>query len=934
MRKISIQKFLLFFALMFTLNSVFAHGNQVGYCVLSNGFIRVYIEHWHGDLTVAQLQGNTINVTTTYGTTTINQNVNASGAVNNTSVNNLPGCTSNITVLSGCSGANKYNDWGYFDFAPAACGVPVAITINAGNTQVFDAECTNLYPVTVNATFNDNAPPVITCPVVNVTSCSPLSVNFSATVTDACDPNPTVTYSIAPGSVFNPGTTAVTVTATDNTGKTSTCTFNVNVTPPALNISATSNSPCIGGTLNLNVTTVTGATYLWTGPGGFTSTLPDPSIPNAQLSNSGNYTVKITSGVCVYTASVNATVNPNPTVSAGNDVTFCTGGVQLNAVATDPAPPQSGSKNVCIYDAPGGSGNCNFSANNLCGDGFTFLNGPVTSSPFTIAGATNITSMQVFFYWTCGNGNWTIQLNGVTVGNSGTFNNSVCSCTAPSSTYPASFTITGAQLNANWNFNGNNTITVITNNPGANAVAGYRAIVNYTSGGTYLWTPSAGLSSTSISNPIANPANTTTYTVTYTTAAGCSASDDVIVTKQCCIPPAITCPNNISVTNTAGQCGANVSFAATATGTTPTITYSDASGSFFPVGTTTVNATATNSCGTDACSFTVTVTDNEAPVITCLGNITTSNDAGVCGAKVTYTAPVGTDNCSGSTTTQTAGLPSGSTFPVGTTTNTFVVKDASGNTATCSFTVTVNDTEKPTIVCAPNQTVNSTSLSGAVVTFTAPVGKDNCPGATTTLTAGPASGSTFQIGTTTVTYTVTDASGNTATCSFTVTVKDPFCDRSPNNEKVYVCHNGNTVCVSVNALKAHLDHGDKLGECSWYGTSMPITSAASDNTAEIAINPESIKFGLPAEYKLSNYPNPFVGRSIIKYELPYDSRVSIKVYDVMGRVVSTLVDGEKRAGIYTVEFKSAANNGSLFYRIIAKSKNKLFEQTNKMTQLK
>jgi hypothetical protein len=55
---------------------------------------------------------------------------------------------------------------------------------------------------------------------------------------------------------------------------------------------------------------------------------------------------------------------------------------------------------------------------------------------------------------------------------------------------------------------------------------------------------------------------------------------------------------------------------------------------------------------------------------------------------VSYTPPVGTDNC-GSTTAQTAGLPSGSQFPVGTTTNTYTVTDASGNTASCSFAVTV-----------------------------------------------------------------------------------------------------------------------------------------------------------------------------------------------------------------------------------------------------
>ncbi|MFN8394955.1 MAG: HYR domain-containing protein [Bacteroidia bacterium] len=58
-------------------------------------------------------------------------------------------------------------------------------------------------------------------------------------------------------------------------------------------------------------------------------------------------------------------------------------------------------------------------------------------------------------------------------------------------------------------------------------------------------------------------------------------------------------------------------------------------------------------------------------------------------------------------TTQTAGLASGAAFPVGTTTNTFRVTDASGNSATCSFTVTISDSELPTITCPTNITGNN-----------------------------------------------------------------------------------------------------------------------------------------------------------------------------------------------------------------------------------
>ena len=93
--------------------------------------------------------------------------------------------------------------------------------------------------------------------------------------------------------------------------------------------------------------------------------------------------------------------------------------------------------------------------------------------------------------------------------------------------------------------------------------------------------------------------------------------------------------------------------------------------------------------------------------------------------------------------------------------------------SSASQTVTVNDTENPVISCPTDIVLEATCPLGANAVYTTPVGTDNCPGATTTRTAGLASGSTFPIGTTTVTHRVTDASGNTASCSFNVTVLTP-----------------------------------------------------------------------------------------------------------------------------------------------------------------
>jgi uncharacterized repeat protein (TIGR01451 family) len=263
--------------------------------------------------------------------------------------------------------------------------------------------------------------------------------------------------------------------------------------------------------------------------------------------------------------------------------------------------------------------------------------------------------------------------------------------------------------------------------------------------------------------------------------AGNTATKDVTFTVNDTTAPMISCPANIVTSNDPGSCSATVN-PGTATATdncdsTPTIvgTRSDNQplNAPYPKGTTIITWSATDDAGnTSSCNQSVTVNDTEAPTISCPANITKNNDPGVCGAVVTYTAPVGSDNCPGATTAQTAGLPSGSTFPVGTTTNTFEVTDSSGNKTSCSFTVTVNDVEKPVISCPSSQTLEPTCPSGAVGNWTAPVGTDNCPGAVTTRTAGPAPGSVFAAGTTTtITYTVNDAHGNSASCSFTITVK-------------------------------------------------------------------------------------------------------------------------------------------------------------------
>jgi hypothetical protein len=124
------------------------------------------------------------------------------------------------------------------------------------------------------------------------------------------------------------------------------------------------------------------------------------------------------------------------------------------------------------------------------------------------------------------------------------------------------------------------------------------------------------------------------------------------------------------------------------------------------------------------------------------------------------------------TVTQTTGLASGATFPVGVTTNTFVASDAFGNNNTCSFQVTVTDNEAPVISGLPSSTLtvnNDAGQCNAVVTWAAPTVTDNCSSIVTTQNHN--SGDVFPLGNTTVTYSSTDGT-NVTTTSFTVTVVD------------------------------------------------------------------------------------------------------------------------------------------------------------------
>ncbi len=719
---------------------------------------------------------------------------NQTGNVDATCNFSLPDYTGLATANDNCPGETVSQ-------APAAgtivgvgtTNVVLTVTDASGNT----ATCN--FDVVVSDATN----PTISCPG-NQTGNVDATCNFSipdytglATANDNC-PGETVSQAPAAGTIVGVGTTNVVLTVTDAAGNTATCNFDVvvsdatnptiscpgnqtgnvdascNFSLPDYTVLATANDNCPGVTVsqapaagtNVGVGT-TNVVLTVTDAAGNTATCnfdvvvsdatnPTISCPGNQT---GNVDATCNFSLPDYTGLATANDNcPGETVSQAPAAGTIVGVGTTNVVLT-------------VTDAAGNTATCNFDV--VVSD----ATNPTISCPGNQTGNVDATC------------NFSIpDYTGLATANDNCPGETVSQAPAAGTIVGAGttnvvLTVTDASGNtATCNFDvvvsdaTNPTISCPGNQTGNVDATCNFSIPDYTGlatandncpGETVSQAPAAG---TIVG------VGTTNVVLTVTDAAGNTATCNFDVVVSDATNPTISCPGN-QTGNVDATCNFSIpdyTGLATANDNCPgeTVSQAPAAGTIVGVGTTNVVLTVTDAAGNTAtCNFDVVVSDATNPTISCPGNQTGNVDA-TCNFSIPdYTGlATANDNCPGETVSQAPAA--GTIVGVGTTNVVLTVTDASGNTATCNFDVVVSDATNPTISCPGNQTGNV----DATCNFSLPdytglaTANDNCPGET--VSQAPAAGTIVGVGTTNVVLTVTDASGNTATCNFDVVVSD------------------------------------------------------------------------------------------------------------------------------------------------------------------
>lgn len=328
------------------------------------------------------------------------------------------------------------------------------------------------------------------------------------------------------------------------------------------------------------------------------------------------------------------------------------------------------------------------------------------------------------------------------------------------------------------------------------------------------------------------------------------------------------------------------------------------------VGSHTIPVQVTGDTGvTTSCNAIVIVSGGSGTgSLDCPADITQSSDPGSCGAVITYSVAT-PDICEGGggNLTQTGGLPSGSVFPVGTTVNSFVYDDGVNPPQTCSFEVTITDEEPPVAVCK-DITVVLDSQTGTATIAASDIddgSSDACGIAN--LEIDKNSFDCSDIGTNSVTLTVTDTNGNTAECVAIVTVTDQ-------DAPVIDCPDSQTIVLDPGTSHYVLPDYFGTGQASATDNcTAPVTEVSQDpapgtqltagvhtitlHAEDESGNSASCDFEITVEMGLGTqnpdlknlvlYPNP-AGQQLNLSNPSGIPLTNLFIYDLRGRIIKTV----------------------------------------------
>lgn len=563
----------------------------------------------------------------------------------------------------------------------------------------------------------DQALPAISIAAPTVLTCSALS-----TVLQASADLPLTTYlwagpdgfssTLPSPSVDVPGGYTLTATAANGCQSAASAVVTADQALPAISITAPTVLTCSAPSTVLQASADLPLTvYSWTGPNGFSSNLPNPSVDVP-----GEYTLTATAANgCKSMAIVDVLADqqapsasaPSPivlTCDAPSAVLHASAALPLTAYAWSGPGSFFSEKASPTVDVAGkyvvtvtGTNGCTATASvSVVAD----QQAPVASiAPAALACVPPSTVLSA-----------TVDLPGVTYAWSGP-NNFFSLQASPSVSVAGEYTV----------------VVTATNGCTASASASVTAPAPYTAFLVEIVHPdcpnqASGAASASIggglppynflwSNGLATPSIASlsigTYGLTVTDQNGCATSTSVALTAIDLQPPTVTAQNvtlPIAADGKAAVTLAALNAQAADNCGIAKLDFAPATFVCSQKGPQTVTLTATDLAGlTATATVTVTVVDDIAPVLTCPASLR------VCppGNVVYYDAPSASDNCSlaGGLLDQTQGLPSGAEFPVGTTVQTYTFTDASGNMGACSFDVTV----LPPVIFDKIEVVNAVS---------------------------------------------------------------------------------------------------------------------------------------------------------------------------------------------------------------------------------